>query len=448
MIRRTAAWLAMGAAMGVYAASTAAQEADVAHNLPGGDRFYRVLLSGPAETLKNAPLVVYLHPSADGHFEEFQRDYWPMLRDHKCVVAMPRGKGKFSWVAGEDEYVRNVIADVQKRYATDPARMILLGISGGGQVALLLADHDPKSFRAMILVSTNPVCVRGNEAVFFYPSRDTIKQCPYFVINHITQGSGLMYWRQVRAKTAPLGSSISIVPVLGPVSQYVPPPPELGIWLTEVLAGRQPSALGDPQQAAVAQMFAPAAAAADKALAGEPAKAGNPVVKDGLTFRLSLAAPAGFAEAKREDAADSSGLPITQIRLEAAKLPIYIRCDARATARPMADVLAAEEKDNLERGMLYQIFRKGDALAASGRMWQWRIGSLTYPDRTRGWISTFFLHAAAPVEKDPKQWLEVLVMDETQKPDGAALAACLKAILSGASAEPAAGLSTSSAPAQ
>jgi hypothetical protein len=94
----------------------------------------------------------------------------------------------------------------------------------------------------------------------------------------------------------------------------------------------------------------------------------------------------------------------------------------------MADVLSAEEGQTILRGMLYQVYRRG-TLDVGGRNWSYKIGSITYPDRRRGWVSTLFLHAAAAVKNDPTQWLTVLVGDETQKPDAEELAGIFKTAL-------------------
>lgn len=102
----------------------------------------------------------------------------------------------------------------------------------------------------------------------------------------------------------------------------------------------------------------------------------------------------------------------------------------------MANVLAAEEKQTILRGMLYQVYHAG-SLDAGGRTWQIKVGSITYPDRTRGWVSALFIHTAAAMKGDPRQWLEVTVIDETQQPDAGELAGILKTALAGIAAGPA-----------
>ena len=426
--------MASAAVLSPWAARAGAPQG-VVHSMPAAGRGYEILVPpAPAEQLRNLPLVVYLHPAADPQLDRARRDYWPILAKRKCLMALPRGKSEKMWLAGEEKYVTDVVADVQTRYSVDAGRIILLGVSGGGQVALFLADHLPESFRAVIAVSTNPVVIRGRRQAWFYPDPSVLKSCPYFVVNHITQGWALMYWRQVRAKLAPAGASISILPVTGEVGEYQPPPEPLGPWLDEVLAGRHPAALADPQAAAVAKMFREAVAALPAVIAKAAAgPGGEKFDKQGKVLRLSAAAPADFERAGGEAETDSTGAPLTQIRIEHKKWPISVRCDARATQRPMQEVLTAEEKTAIERGVLYQVYHSGQ-VTAGRRDWKYRIGSITYPDRRRGWVSALFIHAAAPVGADPRRWLTVTVTDETQQPQAQELAGTVKTVLQGIAA--------------
>jgi hypothetical protein len=240
----------------------------------------------------------------------------------------------------------------------------------------------------------------------------------------------------VRVRREAAGASISILPVVGKVAHYQPPPKELSAWLDAVLAGKHPAPIGDPQKAAVAKMFAKCAAALPKALAAAmPAAKAERIVKAGEIFELAVPAPASFERSKKEDKADAADKPITQVRIEHTNWPIRVRCDARRTAQPMTDVLGAEETQTIRRGVLYQVYHAGP-LAVGGRGWQVKVGSITYPDRRRGWVSTLFLQAVAPMGANPKEWLEVTVMDETHQPGATELAGVLKTVLAGIGATP------------
>ena len=431
-----AAALAGACALPAAGQSAPASQA-VARTLPEGGRSYHVL--APAgRMLRGAPLVVYLHPSRADMFAAFERDYWPMLARRRCVVVMPRSKGGRMWLAGEEKYVADCIDDAEKRCATDPKRVLLLGISGGGQAALFLADRIPQRFRAVIVVSTAPQVIRGRSAVWFYPNRDVLKTCPYFVVNHLSEGESLMFWRQVRHKLRPAGASITILPVLGEAGHYRPPPPELGAWLDEVLAGKCPVPPPDPQAAAVAKMFRKAADALPNLIAAaKPDAASDRLNKAGRHFRLSVPMPKDFGRSAGEDSANSTGEPLTQIRIEHKTWPIYVRCEACRTAKPMAEVLAAEDAETAARGMCYQVYHEGTA-DVGARKWQVKIGSITFPHAKRGWVSTLFVRAVSAAPPDPRGWACVLILDETQQPDAAELARLLKTLLAGMRAAPAA----------
>jgi pimeloyl-ACP methyl ester carboxylesterase len=379
-----------------------------------------------------SPLVVYLHPSEGNMLAAFGRHYWPHLAKLGCVVAAPQSRDAALWPVGSDTYVRNVIADVQARYRTDPNRVVLLGISGGGQAALFLADRTPRRFRAVVAVSANPVVVRAGKAEWFYPDRKVLATCPYFVVAHITHGATLMYWRQVRAKLEGDGASLSIVPVLGKPADYLTPPEALWQWLPTVLAGEHPDPLADPQGAAVAKAFSPTARALYKALPkAAAAEAAGQVTKKGKHFRLTVPLPAAFERSKGEADTDAAGRPLTEVRIEHRKWPIYVRADARRAEKThMAEVIVAEQQQTRRRGLLYQRYVGGTA-AMAGRQWRIKVGSITFPHRRRGWQTTLFVHAAAALDERGQRWVELTVMDETQRPDPDELAVVFRTVAAG-----------------
>ena len=421
----------------LVASSVAADDAPkgVTHTLPASDRTYEVLIpSIPAAEMKDLPLLVYLHGSGTPDLDRAKRDYWPLLAKRKCLMVLPRSRGEKMWLSGEEKFIIDVIAHAQTEYRVDAKRILLMGVSGGGQVALFLADRLPEKFRAIVVISTSPVAIRGRRHEWFYPNRKVLKTCPYFVINPITQGSSLMYWRQVQSKLAPAGASISVLPVTGKAEHYQPPPEPLGKWLDEVLTGKHPAALPDPQRAAVTKMFAPVVDALPKALAAAKAAPVATMTGGGKIFDLTISSPTAFERVRKVARTDSTRAPLTQIRAEHRKWPITIRADARATKDPLAEVLDAEQAATDARGMLAQTYHTGK-LVAGPRTWRYTIGSITYPDRLRGWVSALYVHAAAPIAGDGKQWLSVTVTDETQEPDAKELAEVVKTAVSGITAK-------------
>lgn len=405
------------------------------HELKSG-RSYQVLLPAQVEKLRGQPVVLYLHPSGSERYGRVRRDYWPLFARRGCLLVMPESRKGYSWRAGDVPYVLEVLDDVRSRYEADPKRVVLFGISGGGQAALYMIAKHPKRFRAAVVVSTRPVVVKDEEMTWFRPPEETIKRCPYLVVNHITQGASLMYWRQARAEYGPDGASISILPVLGKVSHYARPPKELPAWLDAVLAGKHPDPLPDPQAAAVEKMFARTVAALPKALKATPGLRGaKQLTKRTEHYELSAPLPAGWERSKKEADTDAAGRPVAQIRVEHPRWPIYLRYEVQACQEGMKSVLAAEERTTRRRGLLYQRYRT-DALEAGGRTWTLATGSITIPHQEKGWLSTLFVRAVSPLEggDEPKSWLTVTLLEETQKPDATEMAAALKAALSGVKA--------------
>ena len=190
------------------------------------------------------------------------------------------------------------------------------------------------------------------------------------------------------------------------------------------MAGKHPTPLPDIQKLAVAQQFSAVTGALGKALkTAPPMPAARKIAKPGVKFDLTVPLPDGYERSAREDRADSTGDPLTQVRFEHKKWRLYARVEASATPKLMTTVLAAEEAEAKARGMLYQVYHNL-TVPVGGRFWKVKIGSMTYPDRredsagiARGWISVLFLHASARVCNDPRQWLTILLMDETGKPD-------------------------------
>ena len=417
------------------AAATAANaepEQLVKYNLKDKQRAYDLLIPPDVKPDEPLPLVVYLHPTGKPNFDEVRRDYWPIFRKFRCLMLLPTSRGKRMWLAGEQGYIGECIADVVKRRRTvDATRIVLMGVSGGGQVALLLADQAGEMFRAVIVISTNPVVARGSRAEWFYPNAKVLGKCPYFVINPLSQGSSLMYWRQVRDKLEPTGARIYVRPVAGQTEHYVKPPAEFEGWLKQVMAGQHPPRLDDLQQLAVAEVLSPVTSALPAALkAARPVKVAQRMKKTGPPYDLAVPLPDDYQRSVREDRADSTGSPMTQVRFEHKKWRVYARVEASVTAKPMA----AETRT---RGLLYQVYHKL-TVPAGGRFWSVKIGSITFPDRrkdttgkVRGWISTLFLRAVAPIQKAPTRWLTILIMDETGKPDAKEMATLFQSVAAG-----------------
>ncbi len=419
----------------VFAPARAADE-PVVCQIAGQKLTYAAL--APAGVEKPA-LVVYLHGGGeDDRWGRVRKDYWGALAKRGCVLIHPAGVSKRMWVAGEDKWILAAIGDARQRFGADPGKTVLLGVSGGGQMALYLADHYPDQFACVITHGANPIVVRGGKSEWFYPARSQVGKCSYFALNHITQGSALLTWRQVRHKAAGYGVRVNVLPVTGKVSHYLGAPPVVLAHLDAVLADKVPAVASDPQKAAVAKMFGTPVAEL-KALLGKPfatvkVPGGAAATKLGAPLNLTVAIPAGFTrKPEAELRRDASGKPLAQIKAESDLWPITLRAEARCTDKPRKAVVAAETAATVGRGMLYQQYHT-QTLSIGRDRWDLVVGSMTYPDRKRGWVSVLFVSATTPHSPDRRQWLRVLLMDETQQPDAKELAGLLKVALTTARA--------------
>jgi len=103
-----------------------------ADSRPARRRPYEIIVPpGDLKTMGELPLVIYLHGSKSPQLDRAKADYAALLANRRCLLVMPRSMGKEMWLAGEEKYVMDVLAEVQVRHSVDSKRIILLGVSGG-----------------------------------------------------------------------------------------------------------------------------------------------------------------------------------------------------------------------------------------------------------------------------------------------------------------------------
>lgn len=104
------------------------------------------------------PLVVGLH-TWKGNCRDQQDNYLPLCRQRGWALLLPDFRGPClasnpnplaacgSAAAIQDVF--DAISVVTRQYPINPALIFMLGSSGGGQMALLTAAHNPRLFRAV-----------------------------------------------------------------------------------------------------------------------------------------------------------------------------------------------------------------------------------------------------------------------------------------------------------
>ena len=147
---------------------------------PGGALYY-----APSDTVRQpylvyvprsyrpevaAPLLVHLHGGVS-NTQQFQfRDpnvleepIFAAAAARGALVLYPFGRHSFGWLkqVAALENVRRMVAQVQRRYRVDPARVYLGGMSNGGTAAFWYACQRPAGFAGFYALSATPTSALG-----------------------------------------------------------------------------------------------------------------------------------------------------------------------------------------------------------------------------------------------------------------------------------------------
>jgi len=96
-----------------------------------------------------APLLVALHTWSGDHLQRLQVPFaeWAVARGWAFIAPEFRGPNRRPEATGSEAVVQDVldaVAEARRRTAVDPRRIYLIGLSGGGYTALLLAGRHPE----------------------------------------------------------------------------------------------------------------------------------------------------------------------------------------------------------------------------------------------------------------------------------------------------------------
>ncbi len=124
-------------------------------------------------------VVVWLHAPGGVKQEELLERWKPLCDEHDLILLAPKSSDPTRWQPTEARFVRRVLDNVMKNYATDPARIVVHGHEGGGAMAYLVGLSNLDVIRAVAAVEaplprvaqlpeTNPV-----ERLAFYTTLST-----------------------------------------------------------------------------------------------------------------------------------------------------------------------------------------------------------------------------------------------------------------------------------
>jgi serine protease Do len=98
-------------------------------------------------------LVVWLHPAGDTMEATILKAWQEHCDRRNLILVGPKARDISGWAAGETEFVRDVIEQVQRDYSIDPARICLHGQAEGGRLAWDVAFKHRDLIRAVASVS-------------------------------------------------------------------------------------------------------------------------------------------------------------------------------------------------------------------------------------------------------------------------------------------------------
>ena len=138
----------------------------------GNNRKYLLYIPASCDVTRPVPLVLFFH-GGGGHMEQAAADYgWKDKADQEgFIVAFPNGSSRLpgqrfaTWNAGEccgyardknvDDvgFVRQMIADIERRVLVDRDKIFATGMSNGGMLAHRLACDMAEMFKAVASVA-------------------------------------------------------------------------------------------------------------------------------------------------------------------------------------------------------------------------------------------------------------------------------------------------------
>jgi len=160
MVERAAGMAVMLAVSLLRAQSGAglgAQVLTVVSTVDGSPQPYALYLPRTFDPQKEYPLLLSLHSEESNHRLNLAQvlvvegrgttgevgTRFPPLRDADFIVACPLARGSMGYQGIPEQDVYDVLDDVERRFAIDPDRVYLTGISMGGGGAIWLAETRP-----------------------------------------------------------------------------------------------------------------------------------------------------------------------------------------------------------------------------------------------------------------------------------------------------------------
>src|SRR5262245_51255239 len=124
----------------------------IARTSAAGDHQYWVYAPKDYDPNVAYGLVIWLHPAGKGKKEDIKEftDTWEdYCADNHLIVVAPKAENDTGWVAGEADFVLDVVREVLGNYTIDRRRIVAHGMGVGGQMGFYLGFHSRDLIRAV-----------------------------------------------------------------------------------------------------------------------------------------------------------------------------------------------------------------------------------------------------------------------------------------------------------
>jgi S1-C subfamily serine protease len=122
---------------------------------PSGDhKYYLYVPDSPHyDPQTSYALIVWLHPIGKGKPDQIKdlKSFWEGKCDkNNWILACPKAENDTGWIAGEADFIREMVDSIRKEYTIDPHRIVIHGMGQGGEMAFYLGFHARDLFRAVV----------------------------------------------------------------------------------------------------------------------------------------------------------------------------------------------------------------------------------------------------------------------------------------------------------
>ena len=207
---------------------------------PEGGLPYRLVMTAGATESRPDRLVIWLHPSG-GSFNETVEGMAPIFLRHQFALLLITRKQFGGWTEPEAKQLfGRTLPEVSGVSGLDARRPILMGFSGGGQLAISLWHAKPGNYGGIILDAAFPLETRdGKQSLMALPAAD-FKKAPLFILvgaDDVVAAS----WRKLESTWIEAGVPLTIRYVKGRGHEWLFGDEEkaaLEQWLGAVADGR------------------------------------------------------------------------------------------------------------------------------------------------------------------------------------------------------------------